>query len=194
MTRRIFSILCLPLLAIGCDSQPDPPLVAAGSPGESMEYQLEIRLHRRLAAVRQQKDSFLSAFATDGCSGGLSVGWEYLANTFAGFREKHGNSPAWEDCCIEHDRTYHDAGGRDLTAEDSFLLREAADLQLKRCVLRTGTTRGPQLMLDYNLSSQEVEKLYQHIAELMYRAVRLGGVPCSGLPWRWGYGWQNCGQ
>ena len=35
--------------------------------------------------------------------------------------------------------------------------------------------------------------LYAAIAELMYRAVRIGGIPCSGLPWRWGYGWPECG-
>jgi hypothetical protein len=34
--------------------------------------------------------------------------------------------------------------------------------------------------------------IYQGIADLMYRAVRLGGIPCSGLPWRWGYGWPAC--
>ena len=30
------------------------------------------------------------------------------------------------------------------------------------------------------------------IADLMYRAVRIGGVPCTGLPWPWDYGWPEC--
>jgi len=30
------------------------------------------------------------------------------------------------------------------------------------------------------------------IAEIMYRAVRLGGAPCTTLPWRWGFGWPKC--
>ena len=33
---------------------------------------------------------------------------------------------------------------------------------------------------------------HEAVASLMYRAVRLGGIPCSGLPWRWGYGWPEC--
>ena len=38
-----------------------------------------------------------------------------------------------------------------------------------------------------------VETLYAANAELMYSAVRIGGIPCSALPWRWGYGWPECG-
>ena len=45
---------------------------------------------------------------------------------------------------------------------------------------------------EYGLSVDQVEVLYDSIAGLMYRAVRIGGVPCSGLPWRWGYGWPAC--
>jgi hypothetical protein len=45
---------------------------------------------------------------------------------------------------------------------------------------------------DYGLSGQEVETLYAAIAALMYRAVRVGGMLCTGLPWRWGYGWPEC--
>ena len=29
-------------------------------------------------------------------------------------------------------------------------------------------------------------------ADMMYRAVRIGGGPCTGLPWRWGNGWPGC--
>ena len=47
-------------------------------------------------------------------------------------------------------------------------------------------------MADYGLSAGMVDLLYAGIAGAMYRAVRLGGVPCSALPWRWGYGWPEC--
>ena len=63
---------------------------------------------------------------------------------------------------------------------------------LEACVINTGARRAPELSLQYDLSMEDVEQIYQVIADLMYRAVRIGGVPCSGLPWRWGYGWPSC--
>jgi len=39
---------------------------------------------------------------------------------------------------------------------------------------------------------KQVMSLYESIAESMYTAVRLGGMPCTGLAWRWGYGWPAC--
>jgi hypothetical protein len=122
----------------------------------------------------------------------LSVGWEYLAGKIQRFQATHGTHPAWEACCIIHDRAYHRAGPREATAAESFTARREADLALKACVLETGFKRTPELSAEYNLSAQEVELLYAAIAELMYRAVRIGGMPCTGLPWRWGYGWPAC--
>ena len=29
-------------------------------------------------------------------------------------------------------------------------------------------------------------------SEAMFLAVRFGGGPCSGLPWRWGFGYLGC--
>ena len=49
---------------------------------------------------------------------------------------------------------------------------------------RSGLVTG-QRLLDLGL-------VYEVIGDLMYRAVRIGGIPCSGLPWRWGYGWPEC--
>ena len=48
-------------------------------------------------------------------------------------------------------------------------------------------------MVKYDVSAGTGETLYAAIAELMYSAVRIGGIPCSTLPWRWGYGWPECG-
>ena len=56
-----------------------------------------------------------------------------------------------------------------------------------------GKTRQEELTVKYDVSAGTVETLYAAIAELMYRAVRIGGIPCSALPWRWGYGWPECG-
>ena len=159
---------------------------------DALERRLEMGRHEQLAAVKAQPGSAIAAFTTDGCSGGLSVGWEYLAAEIQRFRAAHGTHPPWESCCITHDRAYHAGGPRDATAAESFEARKEADLALKVCVLETGVRRTLELSAEYNVSAREVEILYAAIADLMYRAVRIGGVPCTGLPWRWGYGWPEC--
>lgn len=159
---------------------------------EALERQLEMGRHEQLVAVKAQPQSVLSEFTTDGCSGGLSVGWEYLAGRIRNFHDRHGTKPPWESCCITHDQAYHTGGGRDADAAESFAARRQADLALKGCVLETGIKRIPELSAEYNIPPREVEPLYTAIAALMYRAVRVGGMPCTGLPWRWGYGWPEC--
>jgi len=158
----------------------------------SLERKLEIGRHEKLAAIKKQADIHLSDFTTDGCSGGLSAGWQYLADKVQDLQSVHGARPPWEKCCIEHDSLYHSAGTKETSAEQSFALRQQADLDLQRCVLDTGTLRTPELAAEYDLSPKEVDLVYTAIAELMYRAVRLGGMPCTGFSWRWGYGWPSC--
>ena len=159
---------------------------------DQLERQLEMYRHTDLLARQAMPDSTLAAFTTDGCSGGLSIGWEYLAGQVDGIREYHGVRPPWEDCCIAHDRLYHAGAATDATTEASFAARKQADLALLACVVETGNTRTAELSSEYDVSPETVHILYATIAELMYRAVRVGGVPCSGLPWRWGYGWPEC--
>ena len=159
---------------------------------DRLERRLELGRHEQLVEIKNDPNSVLADLTTDGCSGGLSVGWEYLARKIEGIRAVHGSRPPWESCCIEHDKTYHTAGSRDASANESFVARKNADLALRVCVLETGRQRLPDLSAAYAVSAREVEPIYTAIAALMYRAVRLGGVPCSGLPWRWGYGWPNC--
>jgi hypothetical protein len=159
---------------------------------DSMERALEMWRHQRLVQRKLAAQSELTEFATDGCSGGLSAGWEYLATTLPRFRQIHGDRPPWESCCIAHDRLYHAAGGREATAAESFEARKAADLALQTCIVATGANRVSELGREYDLSAEQVAALYDTVAALMYRAVRIGGVPCSGLPWRWGYGWPEC--
>jgi hypothetical protein len=159
---------------------------------EQLERRFEVRRHDALLARIATSGAALSAFTTDGCSGGLSVGWEYLAGRVAPMRVQHGTRPAWEACCVAHDRRYHAGPGGAQTAQASFDARRNADLALKACVLETGRMRAPQLAGEYGLSIEAVDTLYAAIADLMYRAVRAGGMPCTGLPWRWGYGWPEC--
>lgn len=158
----------------------------------ALERQLEMERHEQLATLKLLPKSVLTKFTTDGCSGGLSVGWEYLAGTIKNFQTMHGSQPPWESCCISHDLIYHTGGIRETGAEKSFKDRKEADMALKSCILETGLKRAPELSSSYNVSSREVKIIYTTIADLMYRAVRIGGMPCTGLPWRWGYGWPEC--
>ena len=157
-----------------------------------LDERLELARHQRLVMRKVEPGTTLAAFVSDGCSGGLSVGWHYLAGRFPDFRARHGGRPPWEACCIAHDRRYHAGGGAGLDARTSFAARLAADRELRSCVERVGPVRAPELRTEYGLAREEVGILYATIADLMYHAVRLGGVPCTGLPWRWGYGWPAC--
>ena len=159
---------------------------------ESLQYQLEIQRHETLNVLKNNLSNQLNDFTTDGCSGGLSIGWQYLAGKTQKFNQVHGVHPPWESCCVSHDREYHTGGGREISAGDSLELRRSADQLLESCVRNTGAERSMELGIAYGISSEEVEHLYELIASLMYKAVQIGGMPCTGLPWRWGYGWPEC--
>ncbi len=159
---------------------------------DALERQLELRRHKGLAAVKADPNIQPNGFTTDGCSGGLSVGWVYLADKIGHLQSIHGATPPWESCCVTHDKRYHLAGGRQDTPAQSFEGRKEADLALRACVLDIGVQRSPMLRQQYGLSAREIELIYIAIGDMMYHAVRIGGVPCTSLPWRWGYGWPDC--
>ena len=175
-----------------------PGMVRSQSPSEtpsvidSVEYRLEIERHRKFMAARGRKGAKLTPFVSDGCSGGLSAGWALISNTMPAVAARHGAHPPWEQCCVEHDRLYHTGGPADGDAEASFSARRLADKALRACVIATGTDRAAPLAEEYGLTREDISALYRVIADVMYRAVRLGGVPCSGLDWRWGFGWPQC--
>lgn len=162
------------------------------SDGDGMDVDLELRLHRRLQDRVAVSGAGPRPFTTDGCSGGLSVGWVYLAGQSSRFGEVHGGVPPWEHCCVEHDRAYHRGAGPGATALESFAAREQADRALHACVLGYGAEARERLRDAYDLTEEQVGTLYRAIAHSMHRAVRLGGMPCTGLSWRWGYGWPEC--
>ncbi len=162
------------------------------SDADALERHLEMDRHEKLQALKSNPKNHLTEFTTDGCSGGLSVGWEYLAGKVQNFRETHGAEPAWQSCCEIHDHAYHVGGLRSGTVAMSFEARRKADLDLKACVIETGLTRIPELTKEYNVSATELKHIYNGIANMMYGAVRIGGMPCTDLSWRWGYGWPDC--
>ncbi len=166
---------------------PDPTM-------DAVERSLETSRHERLLARIAENDAVISGFTTDGCSGGLSNAWEQFSARFPELEVRHGELPPWQECCVTHDRHYHTGGAGTLSASESFERRKQADLDLKTCVVDTGVRRSAAFQDIYGLTEAQVRGLYEVVSETMYRAVRLGGIPCTSQPWRWGYGWPQCRQ
>jgi hypothetical protein len=168
-----------------------PALAEGGLTTGKLSRTVELPAHRRLAEVRQAPDTRLAPFTTDGCSGGLSSLWTFIAERYPAFAEAHEGVPPWEPCCVAHDRAYH-AGGSDPDPEASYTARIAADEELRRCVAATASDRDDVLQELYGMTETQVRLVYDAIGTAMFQAVRLGGGPCTGLPWRWGYGYPQC--
>ena len=152
---------------------------------------LELAGHRALQRMIAEAGSGPNDFTTDGCSGGLSASWRVVADTFPDFANAHGGIPPWEACCVTHDRAYH-AGGYETSPEAGFADRATADDALRACVVDSGEAELPDIAARYDATEEEVRSAYRTISEAMYLAARFGGGPCSGLPWRWGYGSDQC--
>ena len=165
--------------------------VYAGSEQENvilkMSRELEEWNIKRLSAVQSDPKSNLREFETDGCSGGLSDAWLGFGKILPQFQQHFGNRPPWELCCVNHDRAYWQG-----VTENGFSKRLQADQELKQCVYDYGTENSKRLAAKFNLSEDKIVSQFKLTSILMYRAVRLGGKPCSYLPWRWGYGWPHC--
>ena len=156
-----------------------------------LQRTLEMPAHRSLQSVIADAENELSPFETDGCSGGMSWSWRVVADLFPDFEEAQGATPPWEACCVTHDRAYHDADGT-TDAESSFTARLAADEKLRLCVVSQGESQVSDLANRYDVSEERIRFAYKMIGDAMYNAVRFGGAPCSGLPWRWGFGYPGC--
>ena len=157
----------------------------------SLSRAVELPSHRWLAKIRRLPATELEPFTTDGCSGGMSSLWAFTAQSYPEFAEAHLGVPPWEECCVTHDRAYH-TGGKEPDPEASYAARIKADEKLRQCVIATSSDRDDVLMDLYGMTEAEVKLVYEAIGAAMFQAVRLGGGPCTGLPWRWGYGYPNC--
>jgi hypothetical protein len=152
---------------------------------------LEMPAHRTLIEMRNRPGVVPGRFESDGCSGGLSQTWRLVADQFEQFARVHEKAPPWESCCVTHDRAYFDGAGAE-TAQASFSARLMADQQLEACVVNMGITRRDELAKVYAIRPDQVETAYATIGGAMFWAVRFGGGPCTGLPWRWGFGYPDC--
>lgn len=154
---------------------------------QGVQQAVELPAHRALMSVRGDTIPFVS----DGCSGGLSDTWRVVADTFPGFAESFENKPPWEICCVVHDRAYHNAANAQ-TAQDSFDARLIADQKLRSCVVASGRADRVEFADRFETSPDQIDRAYEIIAGAMFYAVRFGGGPCTGLPWRWGFGFDQC--
>ena len=183
MRRPDIAVICF--LCLGASD------AASADWTEQFSRGVELPSHRRLETVRHDPATELAEFTTDGCSGGMSSLWSFVADQYPAFAAAHGGLPPWEECCILHDRAYHSAGP-DPDADASYSARLSADAELRACVASTADARDAVLKDEYGLTEAQVRSAYSGIAEAMFIAVRLGGGPCTGLPWRWGYGYPKC--
>lgn len=152
---------------------------------------VELPQHKKLFRLLQDPAVTLAPFATDGCSGGMSAAWQPVAQIIPGFAQNYAQAPPWESCCVTHDMAYHNVG-KTQSAPESFDARLKADETLMQCVLQDGIERRDAIASEFSTSSKIVDQAYDLIANGMFQAVRLGGGPCSGLSWRWGYGYPSC--
>jgi hypothetical protein len=164
-----------------------PVGLSAQNPLEEIAKALESQQMERLAAQQNRNGITIDAFNSDGCSGGMSSAWSYLADTLPEFVDFAGDKPPWEHCCVAHDRHYWRG-----ESDKGFAKRELADAELRQCVQLTGREQGGEISTILRLPKQDIIDLIDLTAELMYQAVRIGGAPCTGLPWRWGHGWPAC--
>ena len=56
---------------------------------------VELPAHQSLMKMVGEEKSALAEFTTDGCSGGVSVVWTFIAKNFPAFAEVHRNAPPW---------------------------------------------------------------------------------------------------
>jgi len=166
-------------------------LACLAVPVQAQELMRGVEMPGHRALIEQRGTAELTEFETDGCSGGMSASWRLVADTFPEFARLYEERPPWEDCCVIHDRAYHNAGGA-LRAEDSFDARLSADQTLRSCVKEHGNAHAEEYAIRYDMTPDQVRSAHSITAEGMYMAVRFGGGPCTGLPWRWGFGYPNC--
>jgi hypothetical protein len=164
-----------------------PAGLIAQNPVDEIAAEIEGQQMQRLAVQQRRIGITIDAFNSDGCSGGMSSAWSYLADTLPGFDRYAGNKPPWEHCCVAHDRLYWRG-----ETDNGVVKREHADAELRQCVRQAGREQGDEIAKVLGLPKQDIIDVIDLTAEAMYQAVRLGGAPCTGLPWRWGHGWPPC--
>lgn len=158
---------------------------------QTVNRYIETPSHVKLQRNMRAQSDKPSKFESDGCSGGMSSGWQMFAQTFPSLTQRYADAPPWQSCCVAHDRAYHNAGATQ-SAHQSFDARMAADRRLHLCVVQQGDEMKAQYGAELGVPPELINQAYILIGQSMFHAVRLGGGPCTGLSWRWGYGFEPC--
>lgn len=145
---------------------------------------------QRMTQLELMKDRIqLSKFETDGCSGNVSDAWRIVVDRISrvsdDFSERYAEAQniPFEYACIEHDQIYH-------RGEGGYAGRLQADNQLRNEIISYAINNTAEIKHRTNLGTkEEVLALYEKIAEAVFHAVRIGGAPCSGKHYAWGFGY-----
>lgn len=140
---------------------------------------------------RTKQTTSIQPFATDGCSANVSKFWQIAVQEVSEYSIDFAESYAdvtnipFKQACIEHDRTYH-------AGEGGYVARLLADNQLRNDIIEYGITHADEIQIRASLqSTEEAIFLYELLAEVVYRGVRLGGAPCTGELYAWGFGYNG---
>lgn len=141
----------------------------------------------RLEEIKKRET--LAPFVSDGCSGNISKAWSGavagLSGVFADIDRRYfdiKNIP-FEYACEKHDWLYH-------KGEGGYVGRLRADNELRQEIINYALEHVDDIKRRTRLQTDESAIfLYETIADLVYRGVRLGGAPCSGESYAWGYGY-----
>jgi hypothetical protein len=144
----------------------------------------------RMQQLEQAKTTHqLAPFASDGCSGNVSKNWrvvvEQMSETSRSFAEAYQGAQniPFEYACVKHDQAYH-------TGDGGYVGRLQADIQLRSEIISYGIENAATVQSRAGLNTpEEAIFLYELLTEAVYRGVRLGGAPCTGEPYAWGYGY-----
>lgn len=166
-----------------------PAVLATDNSIDALTQTVERDQMQRLAAQQHRPGIIIKRFNSDGCSGGMSQTWEFIADRLPLFAEYAGKLPPWEHCCVAHDRDYWNGETR-----DGFARRAESDARLRSCVRATGEQRSAEISKNLGLPEDDIIDIINLTADLMYQTVRISGLPCTELDWRWGHGWPNCSE
>ena len=144
----------------------------------------------RMEELEETKETVsIGTFVSDGCSGNMSTLWnkaitgllKQFPKTFSEFED--AQTLPFEEACVRHDREYHRGDG-------GYLGRLEADNTLRRDIISYGVLNIDETkQLTGVDTDEEAICMYEMIAEVFYRSVRLGGAPCTGKSYAWGYGY-----
>jgi hypothetical protein len=146
----------------------------------------------KLSQLNEIKEEMqLNEFETDGCSGNISESWTTAINKLSEFSDEladkysdQKNIP-FEYACVEHDKKYH-------AGEGGYVGRLEADNELRSDIINYGIINWKEVTETTPLGTkEEVVFIFEKIAEVVYRGVRIGGAPCTGQPYAWGFGYNN---